>query len=175
MFESIFNEIAEEYGCDYYINDIKVNATLGSKMPITKHHLNIDYNGVTFKLLYELGNYNLAETSFNIKNTRFPIPAFQVDTRDRIVRFFTSNKSIWKIKSKDSKLKFDLNEILNTSTLTALANKEAFDPMIKGYSDDSGFHLYTRYSLAFNNKETSIKPVIEFHKNLIDYLTRVYV
>ncbi len=172
MFELEFNEISKQPDCTYKVEHFKVDGTFGFNKRIAIHYLNLKYKGVTINVKYELGNHNLAEINFSMKLEK-AFPKIKIENKNQFSKLFSFNKKIWKIKCREKQVILDLAELLNTSGLTKIAEREAFEPEIEGESKNSNFDLYTRFYLGFNNKEKSIRPIIEFHKGLIDYIIQV--
>ena len=167
MFEKIFNDLSKKSNAVYTNESYKVDGDLGSKLPITIHYLDYPYQDTIIYLRYELGDYNLAE--INIALDQYQGPDFEIRARDQMTRLLSFNKKVWTIKCKNPKLERYLEISLNDTGLTKIARESTFEPEIKGEYKGSIYTLYTCYSLAFQNKEQSIEPIIKFYKMLIDY------
>ncbi|WP_196889869.1 hypothetical protein [Aureivirga sp. CE67] len=170
MIEEKFIEISEELNCNYRQENTKYNNVLsGSNLPVTDHYLEIEYKDSFINLSYEFGSQNIAEIITEIE-LKQPKEDFEISTRSHFKRLFVQNKSPWKIKNSNPVLKGKILKLLEESKLTEIANESTFEPLIKGKGTKNRFELTTRYSLAFENKEESILPIINLNKRIIDLL-----
>ena len=173
MLEPIFTELAKKHNGEYNVENINVRGKRFSRLPISTHHFNFTHLNTKLKVKYEFGNHNLAEIKFVLEDVN-KIPDIQINAREHLFRLFSFNKKVWKFKSK-SKADISLYEfLLNENGLTSIAKDFAFEPQIHGKWNKNKFEFYTFYSLAFENKENSLKPVIEFHKMIIEHLKNKY-
>ena len=122
---------------------------------------------------YETGNHNVAESRFELNLNR-KHPDFLVDSRNHLIRLITLNRRTWNIKSESEKISKKIKTLLRKSGMTKLANDRAFEPTITGKMNKDKFQLETKFYLGFTEREDSIKTLIEFNNNLIDYLIKEY-
>ncbi|MEO1411823.1 MAG: hypothetical protein AAFW73_18170 [Bacteroidota bacterium] len=173
MLEALFREIAQRPAATYQRQRQQVMGTPGAQLPITVHHLSLAHRGVQLTLQYELGNHNLAEVRFTYQGQR-AIPAFELDTREPLARLFRFNKAVWIINCRDGRFERELRRLLEAHRLTRLAEDTLFNPLMKGKENAAEWELYTRYHLAFADKEKSVLPILDFHCGVIDYLYQEY-
>ncbi len=169
IFEEVFNSLAEQEEIHYNKEEHNVFGLGLSKLPITIHTLEIDFEGISIYLKYDLGNHNLAEirTVFTTIRKR---SNFSLFTKEPFLRLFSFKQGIWKIKCENKNEIRILEQLLRVTGLSELAKTEAFEPQIHGTSNDLEYTIEMRYYLGFNHKEKSIKPVVEFMKRLILHL-----
>lgn len=98
---------------------------------------------------------------------------FQIERRNHFDLLFRRKKNPWKIKCTDDLLLHKLQTILRTSGIDDLADQEAFEPTITGEVIDGSYSIHAIYSIAFNRKEESIMPMINFFKQLIDKIQKL--
>ena len=169
MLEQQFIKISAAYNSTLDVNHFTVNGNMGAKVSISIYTLPLILHGVTVTIKYELGNFNLAEIGFSIQTER-KFSDFQLQTKDHFSRLFSFNKDPWRIKGAD---KFFISKIehgLQQSGFTQLATKTAFEPSISGRYENGTYLVKTRFSLAFENKEDSVVPLIDFQKKMIELL-----
>ena len=65
-------------------------------------------------------------------DTDTKVPHFEMRTKDHFSRLFSFNKNPWKIESKKDIFASKVIDYLDQSNLKYLANKEAFEPILKG-------------------------------------------
>jgi len=173
MIESTLTEIAKELKVELGKKSHKVSTTPGSFTPIINYNLEFNYHTIPIKVICELGNHNIAVSQFKIELS-MQHSNFIVDTRNHLIRILTLNKSPWKIKTNKKFVVRKLSKLLDTSGMTQLTKKQAFEPTIIGKMMDTHFLLEIKFYLGFTNKEDSIRPLINFNKSFIDYLQREY-
>ena len=81
---------------------------------------------------------------------------------------------MWISKCKNRILEKTLLDHLKTTGLTELAEKEAFEPIVKGYTKSGSYFLNTKFYLGFNNKENSLEPMVIFFKKMLEYIYKNY-
>ena len=168
MIKSKFIEISNLLNCKYEVKDFIVEGSLGSKLPITIHNLQVAHKGIFINIKYEFGNSNVGEIKIKIR-TENKLTEFEVGTTDNFLRLITFEKRIWKIKCKNINIENHLIKSLKSFGLTQMAQETTFEPQIIGKNENDSYIIYTKFYLGFNNKENSLLPMIEFHKNLIDF------
>ncbi len=173
MFESIFKEISELYSCSYKSEHFKVYGEMLSILPISIYTLDLIHNEIPINITYEFGNHNIAEIKFEF-NSINQITEFHLHTKSNFLRLFDYKKKIWKIKCESKSMINKIKSILRLVEYTKMAQKAAFEPLINGIYSNGKYYVNTKFYLGFDNKENSIIPTIEFHKNLIDFLTNKY-
>jgi hypothetical protein len=169
MIKSKFIEISNLLNCKYEVEDFTVEGSLGSKLPITIHNLQLEYKGVFINIKFEFGNSNVGEIKFKIR-TENKLTEFEVGTTDNFWRLITFEKRIWKIKCQNINIENHLIKSLKSFGLTQMAEKTTFEPQITGKNELDFFVINTKFYLGFENKENSILTLINFHKSLIEYL-----
>lgn len=169
MIEQKFQELAKEYNTEYNQTDFSVGGTVGSKVHISIYTLQVIYKEVILDIKFEFGNHNLAKFYCEI-----PIlsnkDAFEIQTRENILRLFGFNKDIFKIKCENKNLTLLLKNKLDLCGLSEMAKNTAFEPQIKGSCKNDFFSIDTVYYLGFTNKEQSLKIVADFYKEMISYI-----
>lgn len=173
MIEQKFKELSLEYNCDFDHFEYIVEGRAGSKIQISVYTTKVVYRNIPIDIKFEFGNHNLAEFKFQLVLSE-QAPEFEIITRDNFTRLISFNKEIWSVKCKDTHVASSLKKVLNSSRLTEMADNTTFEPNIKGYKNSNKFYLYTKYYLGFHNKEQSLKLVLDYHKNMIDYFIEKY-
>lgn len=141
----------------------------GAVNPISIYTFTLNHRDVTVKVKYEFGNFNLAEVEFVVP-AEIKVSEFKLETKDNFSRWFSFNKSFWEIKSESTLFTSKLMDVLRQSSLTNLANDTSFEPIMSGINNLQTYTFSTKFYLGFTNKEDSIIPVIEFHKQIIDLI-----
>lgn len=169
MLEQQFIKISAEYNSTLDVNHFTVNGNMGAKVSISIYTLPLVLHDVNVTIKYELGNFNLAEIGFSVQTER-KFSDFQLETQDQFSRLFRFNKNPWRIKGADKFFISKIDAALRQSSLTQLAIKTVFEPSIIGNYENGTYSVKTRFSLAFENKEDSLVPIIEFQKRMIRLL-----
>ena len=167
MIEKKFKEIASQFGYKYVFSQTRIKSIGGSNIPIDTHELSVVHKSVTIKLIYEFGNKSLAEVHSLIEGVR-AFPNFTISTKSQIKRLFSKNKSPFIVKTKHTALKTLLLDTLMASNYKEIAKNTVFEPTIKGVLEGNQYVISTSFYLGFEDKEMSILPSINLHKNLID-------
>ncbi len=173
MFDEVFKELSKDDQVTYINRSFNVNGFQGARVPISIYYLTINVGGHLLELRYDFGNHNIAEIELAVK-TDVRVPEISIETRSHLQRLLSSKKNIWNIRCKNKTVKTLINEMLDESGLTSTAENEAFEPNVKSEYKNSTFYLKTFHSLGFNYKEKSIKPIIEFHKKVIEFIVHNY-
>ena len=168
MIKSKFTEISKLFNYDYEINEFTVDGSLGSKISISIHKLELKYQNTPIKIIYEFGNSNVAEIKLIIELNE-KCKNFKITTSDNFWRLISFNKNVWNIYCKNQNTKNYLFNSLKNFSLTKMAENSTFEPIIKGQIESNYFIINTKFYLGFKNKEESILPIINFHKSLIEY------
>ncbi|WP_299097911.1 hypothetical protein [uncultured Winogradskyella sp.] len=173
MIKEAFQKLADEYQTIYHLIKKRVIGIDNSASEIDIYKIKIPYQQHTIHIKYEFGNHNMAV----IETTLIPktiIPNIELTTRSHFSRLLSFKAKRWSIKSSNRLLERTILENLKATQLTELAEKDAFEPIIKGYQKNENYILNTQFYLGFNNKEKTLVPIITFYKNMIDYLDRNY-
>jgi len=173
MLEPIFQKLAEIYNGKFDMQEVNVRGKGFSRMPISHYNFSFEYENTLISLHYEFGNYNLAEINFTT-NCKNKAPDIWIETNENLLRLLRIKKKTWKIKSKDKLERQTFENALETTGLTKIADNAVFEPTISGNWKLGKYHLKTYYSLAFENKEYSIEPTINFQKRIINHLHEKY-
>lgn len=173
MFQEEFTKLCNLHHCEYTHDSYQVDGEIGSFIHISDHYLKIIHNNITIDITYNLGNSNVAEYNIDICPL-LSIPNFKLSTVENIIRLFLNKKSPWKIKCSNPSLLSLIKNELKKSDLTKLANKTAFEPVIKGKMINSTYNINTKFYIGYKYKIESISTILDFHKNLIDILLSKY-
>ncbi|MFP9113684.1 hypothetical protein ACLI1A_07060 [Flavobacterium sp. RHBU_3] len=169
MIAQQFQELANQHDTQYYIKELKVSGTVGSKLPVAIYTLHIHHRDIPINIKFEFGNHNLAEFDFELPHSATR-PDFVIEARDVFERLFSFNKNRWKINCEHGVFKSSLLNLVERSTLNELAKQEAFEPKITGKKTPDSYTVKVVYYLGFNNKEQSLKVVTNFCTSLIDFI-----
>ncbi len=168
MFYQKFQDIVNEFDCEFDYVEYEVDGNLGSKLAISIYILKVFYRNVTIDVKFELGNHSIAEFYFEIFPNRI-LPKFAIEAKDNFTRLFNFNQKVWNINWDDALTSFQLRRILDASELTNLAKEEAFEPQIIGEKIRNKIGMRTKYFLGFNNKENSLRTVLKYNFAMIDF------
>lgn len=167
MIEEVFKEISENLNCKYLQENTKYSTLSGRSYPVTDHYLEIEYKNSIINASFELGSQDTSEIHTFIE-TQQPNKRVEITTHGHFKRLFIKNNSPWKIKTSDPIQKKELIKLLESSELNIITKETSFEPIILGIQKGNKYEITTRFSLAFENKEKAILPVINLYKNLID-------
>ncbi|WP_196890133.1 hypothetical protein [Aureivirga sp. CE67] len=171
MLEQKFLEISEELNCNYKIVNKEIDDYfLGRKLSVNDYYLEIEHQNSVIFLCYELANQSMAKVTVEVELNHFK-ENFEISTRSHFQRLFVKNKSPWKINCPNAEFKKKLLTILDKNELSDFAQKTSFEPIIYGKRAFNKIKIETKFSLAFENKENSIIPVINYHKRMIEFLS----
>lgn len=173
MIEQQFQNLAETYNCKWQNETYRVEAESGFGMEISYYSITIPHHESSITIRYEFGNHNLAKIESSIKTVN-AIDNFALTTRSHFSRLLFSKEKIWQIKCKNRVLKKTILNNLKITGLSALAQKEAFEPSIKGIQNNDTYTLTTEFYLGFNGKENSLQLSLAFYQNMLDYFMRNY-
>lgn len=173
MVEQEFKTLAKDNHCNYTVEHSKVYGNMGSILPIAIYRMTILHNGTDITLNYEFGNANIAQITFEIE---WPssLPEVEITNRNNFQRLFFKKNKIWSITSQQHSFKRFLEQALKSSGLSNLASTHAFEPIMKGQDTNGVYQFDTKYYLGFTDKEKSITPILEFHKNIVTHLKSKY-
>ena len=161
-----FQRIAEELEADYLYEEF-ARGNVG--IYGGKHYLNVPYKGQLIQIMFDLCEFDVAEAS----TVLFPETEtfeFEIEPRGQLARLLFKRKCGWTIKCIDEEMRIGIENQIISSKLDQLIDQTRFEPFITGKFEKFGYKIHTKYSLAFNNKEESVLPMINFYKGMIDFL-----
>jgi hypothetical protein len=161
--EEYFKNLAAQEGWEFKVEKQDYLGLSFSDLPVTTYFFKTMHNGVEIKSQYEFGNYNLAEFEAEIRDN-INLNSFEITAKSHFWKLFNPQKSILKVDCVNSFLKNEIQKSLTRFKLEELANKRIFQPHIT-YKN---YNLYTKFHLQFEDKETSLKPMMDFYKRIID-------
>lgn len=165
-------EISEKLNCEYIQENTVYEYVLnGDSFPVTNHYLKIKYKNSLIDARFEFGRQNICEIYVELELTK-PKESFEIRTHSHLKRLFIKNNSPWKIKILDPVLKRNILKLFEISELNEIAKNTSFEPVVNGDNKENKYEIITRFSLAFENKEESILPMINMYKDLIDFLLK---
>lgn len=173
MISDIFMNACSELNYQYSHHSYHVKGNMGAFMPITKHHLDVSHKNQNILITYDFGSHNLAKYEINMPIKQL-VPEMNVDTVEHFFRMFKKDKCPWKIKCQDPTFKADVIHLLKQSGLLKMAEDTSFEPNIKCQMKKGEIQIKTNFYLGFEGKASSIKHVVEFHKDLIDLINTKY-
>lgn len=162
-----FEALALQHGWKYRYTEQRSVSLVSRNIPVSYHHLDAKFNGVDVHLVYEFGGNNMAQISSQVKTGK-KIADFTVTTRSHIQRLFSKNKQAFKVHSNDPKTISFLVDLLDASSYHELVLNTTFEPEIRGESSGEYYQVKTIFYLGFNDKELSIVPSIELHRQIMD-------
>jgi len=163
-FKEKFRKIADEYLGQYEVEEF-----IEGGEPISYHKIiipNREYD-IIFEFDFGEGSICTIKTYANNANeSKF----FKLKKRNPFILLFNKNKSSLIVESRKVDVDLKIKEILLNTGLEDISKTTLFEPNIKFEKSGSITYIETILSLAFEDKENSIKPLIEFHKKTIEYL-----
>lgn len=161
--------IARELECQYDYSEELIKIIGWGDIPISYHRFIVEYRSVEIYLTYEFGNSNMGKVRCSFK-PKWTATSFTVTTSSQFRRLFSTNKNPFRIRCNDQTIKDKIIHALAESGLLEFGKATAFEPEISGKIENNIYIVDTLFSLAFDDKEKAILPLINFHKYLIDLL-----
>ena len=101
-----------------------------------------------------------------------PVANFSIETKNHFLSLFSKKKETFKVKSENLSL-IDFIELnKNFLLLKEIAKKTKFEPFIEGTVKNDYYSITVEYSLLFTERRDVLRPLINFYKELMDYLDR---
>lgn len=118
---------------------------------------------------YVLGATHYAAIAVFIESDK-KLPEFEITTRTPFMSLFKGKKNRVQIKSEDKAIREKIESNPSFIELSELSANTRFVPYTFGKSRDLGYEMKTEYHLEFSERTQELKPLIQFHKDLIDIL-----
>ncbi|WP_298511524.1 hypothetical protein [uncultured Kordia sp.] len=171
--EAVLQQISDQHDGELFIEDGKVSSGMGSFFHYLQYYLRIPHNNATIHIFYDNGIS--ATVNFNIEiDNLFNVSEFQLETISHFTKLILFKKYNWKVTCKDLYLNREIEKLLQKHTLDQLILNTGFEPNMKGLLTKTAYKIHTVYSLTFEPNVTSMYPIVEFHKELIDILKERY-
>ena len=153
--------------------DYKVGGEIGSFVHISKYRLKILYKNFNMNILYDFGNSDTAEFKIDKSNNQ-KIPEFEIKTIDHLSKLILFKKRNWDIKSADNLFKENIEYLIMKLNLNELIENTTFELNTFGKQKNEKYSIRTVFSLKYEKNTESTESIINFHKGLIDLITRKY-
>ena len=167
--KSEFEIISKKYNGEFKLEERIVKGIGFSSLPITSYKLVVPIDNIKISIVYEFGNYNLA----NIRMTLFdvaPSNFFKFKKQGALKLLFSKNKNSLDVISESTTIKNAVFTLLQQTGLEKIARDTLFEPEIIFTNSKNKCEIHTRFYLGFKNKENSLEPIIEFYKGMIKLL-----
>lgn len=168
LFE-IFKTIAAEESGRLTINGDDEELEKQANAQESIYRLYIPYKKEEICVEYAVGAQHVASTSL-ILETMTNCPEFEITTRSPFFILFMGKKDRIKVSCKDLKLKKKISLNPHLAQINKLSDNTAFEPNTFAENKKFGFEIRTEYHLVFPKRTKEIRPLIQFYKDLIDYL-----
>lgn len=169
--EEVFSQLAKEEDGKFSVNDSIYAEVGGARVSHSTYLLNFEYKGSKVIIKNELGvqSFGIVQIKFKIDKKK---PNFTVETKNHFLALFSKKKETFKIKSEDLFLSNFIELNKHFLELTEIAKKSVFEPRIIGALTDYNYSITTEYSLLFKERRDVLRPLINLHKDLFDFLQR---
>ncbi len=169
MLDKIFKEIAEQEGGSLQILDQKLELELGTRSPHLVFHLRIPYKDALIYLKNSTGTqfYGIITCVYEVYK---PNVEFELSTRSHFSTLFRKNKNRFKLNTSSEAIRAFFKQSKAFQELMDIASNTVFEPAMEGINENLKYKLTTKYSLQFSDWTQSIRPLIRFHKEFVDYI-----
>lgn len=168
MLSKLFKDIAEEEGAKLEITDEILDFGDGSRCPHLVYKIRLIYKEKHINFINKTGTqfYGLVSCDFpeKLKNLEF-----EITTRSHFTSLFVKNKERIKITTQSAKINSFLKQSSAFRELVQISNNTVFEPWILAKNIEEKYNITTKYSLQFSDWTQSIRPIIKFQKEFIDY------
>jgi hypothetical protein len=134
-----------------------------------KYHLVFNYNGITININCGLGLQSVARITCVLPKSN-ELNNFEISTKSHLSLLFSSNKNRFKIETQNNILSKMIANNLSYKELQSISKQTKFQPLIMGTTKNKTYTITTEYHLIFDERNETFIPLIQFFKDLIDYL-----
>jgi hypothetical protein len=166
MYKSYFKNLAEKENGKFYFRDEDISIGMGVRSPNVIYKVTFDYKDNHFTIINRTGTAYVGSISCELSKSLQPIQ-FEINNISHIQNLFLRKKSRLKIIADNPNIKYFLTENENLESLSKIADKEKFSPIITCELDKK-WQIITKYHLEFDNWTEVVEPIIGLYKNLID-------
>ena len=174
--ETLFKKISEEENGDYHViyeKSYQPYLLLPLQMKenglqIKSLQLKIPYDNQIIEIEYSFSKTHVGVLFSQLKDG-FSIPQFQISNRSHYKRLFNKKLNILKINCEDPKFRKYLTSKLDELQIEHIAREVKFESQITGRINNDQYEIKTSFHLAFSEKKTVLRPMINLYKCLIDY------
>lgn len=159
--------IAAEENCELISRDEKISLGKGAYMVETTHQFAFNYKQSEILVICSFGAHAMA-TIFTRLQKQSHRATFSITTRSHFSTLFSRNKNRIRINSEDSNLTHVIKENPSIKTLTEICRHAEFEPFITGKNEENNYIIRTTFQLIFPERESVMKPLIQFYKDMID-------
>ena len=167
----ILAELASKEDGKWNATQLKENAGGGVKRFATEYILQFLYKGVTIELKCDFGKYDSCVV-YALYPNLIEDYTFSIHTKSQFFRLFSRSKAPFTVRTANDLFRAFLKQNRSLELLEKLARDTQFEPEVRGDSKNGNYLIEIRYSLSFKDKLSSIEPVIELQKSIVDYLIR---
>ena len=136
---------------------------------MSKHYITVPNRANEISFYIEFGGTAVATVNTVINNAH-KSRKFNFKKRSPYLLLFSRNKKSLIVVSHSDSVRLWVEKTLNETGLEKIATETLFEPIIKFEEDGDSLKVELMFSMAFENKETIIAPVIEFLRKLTEFL-----
>lgn len=168
MLDKLFKDIATEENATLEILEKVLDTGDGSRLPYYVYLMHLTYKGASIKFINNVGTQFYGYVTCDFQETLKNLD-FEITTRSHFISLFKKNNERIKLITKSAKVNSFLKQSSAFRELTKISNHTAFEPWLIGQNIDDKYNITTKYSLQFEGWKQSIRPMLRFQKELIDY------
>ncbi|WP_203296816.1 hypothetical protein [Luteirhabdus pelagi] len=166
-------KICEENDCSLKQTDLKELGPGSSRTHISKYNLQIFQNGTVIDSIFDFGKTDSAKFIIELEPLN-RISEFELTSFEHLRKLILFRKQNWELKPEHGSLRFDVEKLLAKHGLINLMEKTAFQPEMSGKLRNRKYRIETMFSLKYDGNIQSIKPIVDFHKELVDLIKLKY-
>ena len=164
-----FTAIAQKYRGEYYFTEEIVGGIGGSDLPLSKHYINVPNQNRTISFCIEFGGTAFATITTKVENGN-PYKKFQFKKTSPYILLFRKNKRSLIARSNIDSFKHWVDNEIVKSGMEKISFDTLFEPQIFFEKVGTELNVKMMFSMAFENKENVIEPIIQFLRSLTVYL-----
>lgn len=166
-----FEKIAAQIGnCEFSYRDFKFSAHISARIPASEYKLKIHYKEHLIFVENEFGQTDMGKFAVDLMFSN--IPVFEITTRSHFVKFFSRDKTTFKINCQNDTLSDYLQRRISMCKLDEIAKTNPFEPHIFTSTTTKSMKVITSYHLKFKDRTEALLALVDFYKSLIDYSVR---
>lgn len=164
-----FEKIADQIdNCEFSYRDFKFpGRVVGSIIPASTYLLKIYYKDHLIFVENEFGQTDVGKIVVDLMFSN--IPVFEITTRSHFEKFFSRDKTTFKINCQNDALSDYLQRRISIYKLDEIAKTNPFEPHIFTSTTAKSMKVITNYHLKFKDKTEALLALVNFYKSLIDY------
>jgi len=173
--KEVFEQIALEENAQLQIASDKhmapsLHSGVGGTIFTTVYTLDVEYKGYLIKVVNELGGQDVASVVCELPEQPNH-NELEIMTKGGLFQIFSPKHLLcFSVKSRNQNLKASIESSNVLFRLGDLVKSTRFDPITIGKNRDGLYKLSMHYHLLFKERENVVRPIIDFYKQLINYL-----